>query len=198
MKKVEYFLKNILLKLLLLFNPIKKDSTKPSFNSKSNLLFIRLNRIGDALVTTPLLHEIKNQTGCNILVLADIKNHFVFRNNTSIDEVIVFEKGLKVFFNFNKLIKERSIDAIIDLHDDVSTTVSFLIAFAKVKYKFALRKSNDSIFTHTVEKLDPQKNHVIDRILHLGELFDLSIKKRSVSVRFYRQQELRLKRQLHK
>jgi ADP-heptose:LPS heptosyltransferase len=185
MKKIEIFFKNIFLKLLVLFNPVKKQTELTVFNSKSNLLFIRLNRIGDALVTTPLLWEIKQQLGCQIIVLADKKNHFVFKNNPSIDKVIVFNKKLSDFFNFNKLLKDESIEAIVDLHDDVSTTVSFLVAIAKIRLKFGLKKSNYSVYSHTVEKLNPRSNHVIERILNLSSIFNLKIDKRNVSVKYF-------------
>lgn len=185
MKRIELYLKNFLLKLLVLFNPVEKQLQNPVFTSNSNLLFIRLNRIGDALVTTPLLFEIKKAIGCHIFVLADKKNHFVFRNNPSIDEVIIYSKGLKGFFSINQIIKDRAIDAVVDLHDDVSTTVSYLIALAKTKYKLGLKKSNYTIYTNVTERLDSKSNHVIERILKLSELFNLKIDYNSVSVRFY-------------
>lgn len=185
MKKVEFFFKNILLKLLLIFNPVKKGKVIPRFNSNSNLLFIRLNRIGDALVTTPLLHEVKAHIGCRVLVLADKKNHFIFRNNPSVDEVIVFEKGIRGIIGINKIITEKKIDALIDLHDDVSTTVSFLAALAKVEFKFGLLRSNSSIFSHTVKRLNPSENHVIVRLLKLSELLNITINPADVSIRYY-------------
>lgn len=185
MKKVEYFFKNVLLRLLLIFNPVKKDDSIPIFNSDSTILFIRLNRIGDALVTTPLLHEVKKQIGCKVVVLADSRNYFVFQNNPSIDEVIIYRKGLKGIIGINKIIKQKNVNAVVDLHDDVSTTVSFLVALAKVKHKFGLMRSNNSIFTHTVEKLNPSKFHVIERCLELGKLFNIKVNKSEVSVRFY-------------
>ncbi|MFO7525563.1 MAG: glycosyltransferase family 9 protein [Ignavibacteriaceae bacterium] len=189
MKKIEFFFKNILLKLLLIFNPVKKESSLPDINSGSSILFIRLNRIGDALVATPLFHEVKQHPGCRIIVLADKKNHFIFRNNPSIDEVIVFEKGLSGITGINRIIQKNNIDVIVDLHDDVSTTVSFLVAFAKVKYKVGLRKSNHTLFTHTVEKLDPVNHHVIVRLLKLSELFGVSVNTQFVSVKFYPSEE---------
>lgn len=185
MKKIEIFLKNILLNILVLFNPVKKQKELPVFNSGSNLLFIRLNRIGDALVTTPLLHEIKKNIGCKIFVLADKKNHFIFRNNPAIDDVIIFPKGLKGILSINDIIKTKNIDAVIDLHDDVSTTVSFLIALAKTKYKLGLKKSNSTLFTNIIEKIDPATNHVIVRNLKIAELFNIKINLNEVSVRFY-------------
>jgi ADP-heptose:LPS heptosyltransferase len=184
MKKIEIFFKNIFLKILIFFNPVKKQTNLPQFDSKSNLLFIRLNRIGDALVTTPLLWEIKNKLGCRIVVLADKKNHFIFNNNASIDKVVIFNKSLNDFFNFNKFLQEESIDAIIDLHDDVSTTVSFLLAIAKVRLKFGLHKSNSTLYSHTVERLDPKTNHVIDRMINLSSLFNIQLDRKNISVRY--------------
>lgn len=189
MKRIEFFFKNILLKLLLLFNPVNKENTLPVISSRSKLLFIRLNRIGDALVTTPLLHVIKKEMGCRIIILADRNNHFIFRNNPSIDEVIIFEKGLKGILGINKIISEKNIDVVIDLHDDVSTTVSYLVALSKTRYKFGLSRSNHSIFTHTVERLNPANNHVIMRLLKLAALFGISVNPGSVSVRYYPTEE---------
>ncbi len=189
MKNIEYFFKNILLKLLLFFNPVKKYSLLPSFNSNSVILFIRLNRIGDAIVTTPLLHEIKKQIGCKVIVLADSRNHFVFENNPSVDEIIIYKKGFNGITGINKIIREKNIDAVVDLHDDVSTTVSFLVALSKVKYKFGIFRSNNSIFTHTVEKLNPSDFHVIERNLELGKLFNLKINKSDASVSYYPSEE---------
>ncbi|HSL88662.1 MAG TPA: glycosyltransferase family 9 protein [Ignavibacteriaceae bacterium] len=191
MKKIEFFLKNIFLNLLIFFNPVKKEKALPEFSSNSTLLFIRLNRIGDALVTTPLLHEAKTKIGCRVIVLADKKNHFIFRNNPSIDEVIIFDKGIRGVLGINTIINEKNIDAVIDLHDDVSTTVSFLVALAKVKHKFGLLRSNSAIFTHTVQRLNPSENHIILRLLKLSDLLKFEVNPAEVSVRYYPSEEVK-------
>jgi len=190
MKQLEIMFKNLFLNFLLLINPNKKSNANPVFNQNNKILFIRLNRIGDALVTTPLIHLVKEKLGCKVYILADIKNHFIFQNNPSIDEVLVFKKGLKGFFAINKFIKGKNIDTIIDLHDDVSTSVSFLIALSKVRYKFGLKRSNHSLFTNTIERSDAKINHVIVRLLKLAELFNIPVEMDSVSVRYYPSEEI--------
>jgi ADP-heptose:LPS heptosyltransferase len=189
MKKIEQFFKWALLNLLLFLNPKIKSNGNEKFRSESKILFIRLNRIGDALVTTPLLDIIKKELNCSIYVLADKKNYFIFENNPSIDEVFIFNKSLTGFFGINKIIKSRKIDSVVDLHDDVSTTVSFLVALAKVPNKFGLKKSNSKIFTKTVERIDSSKHHVIERTLQLCSLFNLSFDKNYVSIHYYPQKE---------
>ncbi|MCH7724093.1 MAG: glycosyltransferase family 9 protein [Bacteroidetes bacterium] len=189
MKKLEQFLKRTLLNLLLFINPKIKSIGNESFSSESKILFIRLNRIGDALVTTPLLDTVKKELNCSIYVLADRKNYFIFENNPSIDEVIIFDKSVNNMFGINKIIKARKIDTVVDLHDDVSTTVSFMIAIAKVRNKFGLKKSNSKIFTKTVERIDSSKHHIIERTLQLGSLFNLPVDKNYVSIHYYPKME---------
>lgn len=170
MKKIEIILRRFLIRLLLLFSVRKTEVKQPHFTSDSKILFIRLNRIGDALVTTPLLHQIKKNIGCSIYVLADKKNHFVFNNCPDIDEVIVYEKkaGIRTI---NKFIRENNIETIVDLHDDVSTTVSFIVRFTITKYKLGLKKINEKLYTNTVKRLDATKHHVIERALEFTKLF---------------------------
>jgi len=172
MKRFEIYLRNFLLRVLLFFNPVKHVDTEPVFSSRSSLIFIRLNRIGDALVSTPLFKIIKEKLGCRITVLADSKNHFIFRNNPNIDEVIVFRKGLSAFTQFRNL--SNNFDAVIDLHDDISTTVSYLVALARCKYKFGLKKGNSKIFTNSIERLNSETTHIVDRILHILKLFGIN------------------------
>ncbi|MCX6149051.1 MAG: glycosyltransferase family 9 protein [Ignavibacteriales bacterium] len=184
MKKIEILLKNFLLRVLLLFKTRnKKDSY--SFNSNSKILFIRLNRIGDALVVTPLLKVVKDHLKCKIYLLADNKNHFVFTNNPSIDKVIIFEKGLQGFLETIRMIKAEQFDAIVDLHDDVSTTVSFLLAFSSCKNIFGLQKENEAVYTKTTDRLEPTKTHIIDRTLELTKLFNINYNRANVNVHYF-------------
>jgi ADP-heptose:LPS heptosyltransferase len=188
MKRLEIIFKNFFLNFLLLINPNKKLDSDPVFNQNSKILFIRLNRIGDALVTTPLIHLLKEKLGCEINILADKKNHFIYQNNPSIKEVLIFKKGLKGFIGVYRFIKEKHIDTIVDLHDDVSTTVSFLIALAKTKNKLALKKSNWKIYTQTIERLDSTNKHVIKRNLELLKLFKISYNEEEIRVRYFPKQ----------
>ena len=80
MKIVENFFKNLLLQLLLIFNSKNVMSNGDANHIGSKILFIRLNRIGDALITTPLLHVIKKNLNAKIYVLADKKNYVAFNH----------------------------------------------------------------------------------------------------------------------
>jgi len=183
MKRFEVYLKKRFLSLLLVLNRKSKFVEENySIMPGAKILFVRLNRIGDALVVTPLLSEIKKKTGVQVFVLASEINRIVFEDCPSVDKTIVFDKGLTSFLNLLKLIEHENFAALVDLHDDVSTTVSFLIALAKVPLKFGLKKSNSRIYTHTVEKTDPTKTHVVERNLALLKLFKLDYEKEKINI----------------
>ena len=184
MKKIEFVFKNILLKILLFFNSNKKIRDKIQITEHSKILFIRLNKIGDALVTTPLLKLIKEKTGCYVSILADEKNHFIFKDPKIYDEVIIYKKGVKGFREVITKVNKQKFDAVVDLHDDISTTVSFLIALIKSSVKIGLQKGNENIYTHLVQKLDPVNNHVILRVMEFIKVFGLGYETQNINIHY--------------
>jgi ADP-heptose:LPS heptosyltransferase len=171
MKKIEILLRQIILKLLLVSSKRKINKEKPVISKKSNVLFLRLNRIGDALVTTPLLTQIKKEIGCNIIVLADVNNYFIFEHCPDVDKTIIYKKGLNGIKQLKSTLEQNNIDTIVDLHDDVSTTVSIILRMSKTKQIFGLKKNNEKLFTHTVPRLNPSDHHIIERTFELAKLF---------------------------
>jgi ADP-heptose:LPS heptosyltransferase len=184
MKKIEILLKKILLNLLLIFSKRRTKSDKQIADRNSNVLFIRLNRIGDALVTTPLLTQVKQQIGCKIFVLADKKNHFIFEHCPAVDETFIYKKGLSGLKEIKSLIREKNIHTIVDLHDDVSFSVSYVLRSVKVKQVFGLKKKTKKLYTHTVSKLDPAKHHIIERTLEISKLFGLTPDYKNANVNY--------------
>jgi len=171
LKKVEIFFKNLFLRWVLLRGHKKKLNSIIELSPGDKVACIRLNRIGDALVVTPFLHKLKEVTGCSITVVADRHNHFVFRNNPDIDQVLIFEKGTNGTKSIIRKLNSGNFKAFIDLHDDVSVTASFIISKLKIKEIAGLERGNRSIFTHTIARPDSKKYHVIERSLALARLF---------------------------
>ena len=182
LKKIEILFRKFIFKLLIVLSSRKRGTSHPELKKINRVTFIRLNRIGDALVVTPIFSALKKYYNFQIVVLADRKNFFVFKNNPHIDEIITFQKGISGIKSAITVLNNSEI--VVDLHDDVSTTVSYLIALCKSPYKFALKKENFNLFSHTISKPDPTESHVIDRVLKLLELFDLE-KPVNANVEFY-------------
>lgn len=174
MKRLEIIFKNILLKILLLSNKNNKSAILPDSFKDKKVLFIRLNRIGDALVCTPLLKLLYDELNIDIHVLADKKNCFIFQNQSYIKKCFIFNKGIKGFSEYKNLISNEEYDAIVDLHDDVSTTVSYLLALSKGNNIFGLKKRNENLYTSTIVRKDSTKTHVVERILEIAKLFKVN------------------------
>lgn len=184
MKRLEVFLRKIILRLLLLFSKRRKTDETLKIGPGSKVLCIRLNRIGDALVSTSFLHQLKAQTNCTLHILADKKNHFVFEHNDDIEKVFIFDKRLSALPGQLKHFNLEHYDAVIDLHDDVSTTVSLLISLIDSKWKLGLEKENSILYTHTVPKLDSKKSHVIDRLSELHTLTGIESDRKTRNIYF--------------
>lgn len=182
MKKIEIIFRKFLLWFLLLFRKNEEQKALPVIDRNSKLLFIRLNRIGDALVTTPLLYQIKKAAGCTIHVLASRQNYFIFDNNDLADEIIIFNKNIKDIGGLVKRINETNYDIIFDLHDDVSSTVSHMLALIQSKHKVGLKKANKKLFSYVVPKLSPSKYHVIDRVMEFSKHMKLNVNADSANV----------------
>jgi len=182
LKEIEILFRKMIFRMLIAVSKRKRNTNVPDFSNINNVAFIRLNRIGDALVTTPIFSVLKKKYNFSVTVVADKKNAFVFRNNPHIDNIIVFKKGFK---GLKEVLKElNKMDIVVDLHDDVSTTVSYLVAFSKVPYKFALEKENYKLFSSTIAKKDAAESHVIDRVSSILRLFSITEHKK-LNVEFY-------------
>lgn len=184
MKEIEILIRKFLLRLLILLRRESKNLPPPQFNRESKILFIRLNRIGDALISTPLLKEIKDKVGCRIYVLASKSNYFIFKNHRIADEIIIYRKDLKGLWELLKFLNNAGFDAVVDLHDDVSSTVSYLIAFIKCPYKFGFNKGNARLYTTTIGKPDPATHHIVERIMEFAKLFNIPIDRSRVNIVF--------------
>jgi ADP-heptose:LPS heptosyltransferase len=172
MRKPEYYTKKLFFGLLkLIFRKSGKDNLQPTFIEKRNILLIRLNNIGDALVTTPFIGQLKNKIDCNIDILCHKRNSVVFENNKSADNVFVLEKGFINFFRMLFRIRKNKYYCIVDTHNDVSATVNLFLILAKSDFRFGVKKQDSNLYTHTIDIQEPLKYHYCERPLFLLNLF---------------------------
>lgn len=183
MRKPEYYTKKLFFGLLkLLSGKSSKSKVQPSFGERRNILLIRLNNIGDALVTTPLIEQLKNKIYCNIDILCHRRNSVVFENNKSVDNIFILEKG---FFNFFRMLfraRRKKYYCIVDTHNDVSATANLFLLLLKSEYRFGFRKEENNLYTGVIEKPDSAKTHIAEQILHLLKLFGVEPDLKSVRI----------------
>lgn len=172
MPKPERISKSLSLKFASLLR--KAEKVNGTITGIKKILVVRLNNIGDALVTTPLIGEFKKIGGVTIDILCSERNKMVFEEQEFYRKIYIYDKKLKTFLKIIKEINSQNYDCIIDSHDDVSSTASLFIALSNCKYKAALEKSNTKLFTHTIQRPDATKTHPVERVLEISKLFGIN------------------------
>ncbi|MCF8435396.1 MAG: glycosyltransferase family 9 protein [Ignavibacteriales bacterium] len=165
-------MKSVIVFILKLFFGYNNKTFTRSKNGK-RILLVRLNRIGDALVCTPIIKALLDNN-FQVDIIADKKNYFIFKNFSGISEIFVFTHRFNSLLDIIKATNQKRFDYIVDLHDDLSTTVSLIIAFSNAQQKFGLSKKTASLYSKTIDRPDARSNHVIERISQLLKLFNLN------------------------
>jgi ADP-heptose:LPS heptosyltransferase len=180
-KRAEYALKRAQLWLLTRLASLPTPGAT-SIKDGARVCIIRLNNIGDALVVTPLLRALKEQRSAHVTVICSPRNRVVFAGHPDVDEVIVHPKGVSALWRYAQL--RRAYDAVLDLHDDASTTAAYLVALTRAPVKVALAHGLDELYSATAPLGDIAHEHVLRRLLRVGELVGLSIPPESANVVF--------------
>jgi len=183
-------MKRRLKQILLLW--ITKKSKKSSFNIKKakKIIILKYDRIGDMIMTTPLIRELKkNMPDCKISVLASKTNYDIVRFSPYID---------KVYFNFKKnflsdiitllKIRNENYDVCIELDHSIiwHSLVRIKIIHPKsivsvYKYpKYGVEGSQLEFFDHFTKA---NHNDTFSKIwLEITELFGFSPKSEHLDV----------------
>jgi len=179
-KWLEHRIKWLINQYLYIRYAAPKNLPLPIVNSSSKILFIRLNRIGDGLITTPLISAVKTALNPTIHLLMDTGSEKAFLNNPHIDKKFKFQKknsenteSQGSSEHIISLLAQENYDVVIDTHDDVSSTVNYFITQLKPRFSFALKKENHLLFTHTVGRAESSSTHVLARVFALTALFGI-------------------------
>lgn len=114
--KLSINLKSYLLRLLTSKKPVNFN-----LQDTKKILFMRYDRIGDMLITTPVFRAFKRAYPySNLIVLASEANHNVLSSNPYVDEVIINHKNnlLRDIFSLIKL-RRLKLDACVEFDHSV-------------------------------------------------------------------------------
>ena len=133
-------------------------------------LIIRFSSIGDIVLTTPVIRNLKQQVeDSEIHFLTKSKFKGVVENNPYIDKLHCLEKG-----NFKQLIrnlKNEDIDYIIDLHNNLRT-IRFKRKLKRLPFTFD--KLNWKKFLLVNFKINKMPDiHIVERYMDTTKLFDV-------------------------
>lgn len=130
------------------------------------ILVVRLGRIGDMVLSTPLLYQLKKQLkGAEIDVLASRDNDKILSHADYINRVYVFDKNpLKLVPLILKL-RRTNYDYFLDPKDHYSNETNYLAKLLRAKQKIGFKKDEKSIFDLDVSDYNKDKVHFQDKTL---------------------------------
>lgn len=133
------------------------------------ILIIQTAFIGDVVLATPLIEELKlHFPDCRIDFLVRKGNEGLLNNNPHLNKVLIFDKKegkYKKLRELIKLIRKESYDQVINVQRFLTTGI--LTAFSGAKVKVGFDKNPLSfLFTHKVKHYISEKevnNHEVER-----------------------------------
>lgn len=128
------------------------SGTSPFFYK--NILFIRIDRIGDILLITPAVRAIKKNLDANIYVLATEYNKNIFLNNRNITEILIYDKNPFKHFKLIKKLQKYNFDVAIDFFFDFNLKSAMLTYFSRAKIRLGYYSNNGKYFFNNMVKIE--------------------------------------------
>ncbi|HYF02844.1 MAG TPA: glycosyltransferase family 9 protein [Patescibacteria group bacterium] len=152
----------------------------------AKILFLRQDRIGDVLVTTPLMRLLRRKFPHAQIDMLLSNNNFAVRGGVAhnISSFWRYTKKVGDTFRLIKSIRTEKYDVIIDLMDNTSATSSYFIQWMKPRFSVGIVKENAAIYTHCVPLLDRSRVHIVERIAQLLLPFGINPKMEDLSLEY--------------
>jgi ADP-heptose:LPS heptosyltransferase len=142
--------------------------------SSCKILFVRQDRIGDVLVSTPLVHALKKAYPSIILdFLLSSNNHFVLASEPRVRTRWVYRKTLLSAIQVLRNVRKEKYEFVVDLMDNPSATSTVLCLLAGARWNVGLAKGNAYVYDVVVPMPSRQTTHIVDRLAALLNVFNL-------------------------
>ncbi|MBU3678581.1 MAG: glycosyltransferase family 9 protein [Candidatus Kapabacteria bacterium] len=133
------------------------------------VLLLRQDRIGDVIVSTPIIKALRAQFPTARIDMVLSTNNIAVRQAVEqwVDGVHVFRKSIPSLLLLRRRLRRQRYDLVIDLMDNASSTSALLISGARAPFAIGVDKVNRGVYTHVVPLADQSTVHIVDRIARL-------------------------------
>jgi ADP-heptose:LPS heptosyltransferase len=150
------------------------------------IVVLRQDRIGDVLVSTPLLQALRTSFPDATITMVLSTNNVAVREAVEpyVNDILVYKKGLLGFLSLRRQLIACKAHAVIDCMDNPSSTSALLMVASKAKIRLGIDKSNRGAYTHVVPMLDRASVNIVDRLLNISLAFGQNPVHTTYSVRY--------------
>ncbi len=185
LKNIELAFRRFLIKSLRSLVRTSKSPARGMDYGSCKYLFVRQDRIGDVLVSTPLFAALKNKYPNAIIdVLLSTNNHFALANDPSIRRRWIYNKQVYSSMRMMTKIRRENYDFVIDLMDNPSATSTVICLVSGARWTVGLQKDNAYAYDIVVPLLSRKDAHIVDRIAKLLIPFGIDPSREDLRVRF--------------
>ena len=164
-----------------------------SASSIRKVLVIRLDRIGDMVITTPIFRALKEKwPDVQVTALTNPVNKNIVINNPFIDCILVYDrenmhKSLNSRLIFFRSIREKKFDLVIDPYLDYELKTSFITRFLGKKFRLGFEFAGRGIcynirYNPNVFPVSTEKRHMIDYYLDLVTCLGIEAKQKEPEI----------------
>lgn len=146
----------------------KRSSAPLPLPTDPRILFLRQDRIGDAIITTPLLIAVREKYPQAQITFLLSRNNQAIIPMLPIDcDTAIYQKSWFKDRQMLRALRNRKFDVAIDLTDNASVTSSMLMASIKPRYAVGIEKENAVVYDILVPRIDRANHHISTRIAEL-------------------------------
>jgi ADP-heptose:LPS heptosyltransferase len=192
-KSMEIFFRRLLVRALKLTVRRRRPLPPAIDFNKCKFLFVRQDRIGDALISTPLIAVLKKKyPGATIDFFLSARNHFVLENDPGVRKRWVYTKTAGKTIGLIGAVRRERYDFIIDLMDNPSATSTFICALAKGAWNVGLCKENAYAYDIPVPLLSRRETHIVDRTAQVLTAFAIDPAREKLGLQYHTSKEATL------
>jgi ADP-heptose:LPS heptosyltransferase len=185
LKRIELLMRRFII-FVLGFFVSRRNQPPAAFNfNDCKILFIRQDRIGDVLISTPIFTSIKaHYPGAIVDVLLSKNNYFVVANDPFIRTRWMYQKKISRIISLVKSIRKEHYDFAVDMMDNPSVTSTLLCLLFGARWNVGIAKDNTYVYDIRVPMLSRRNTHIVDRIAQLLIPFHIHPQSEKLMIRY--------------
>lgn len=144
---------------------VLRETTRPGSEPLRRILFIRIDRIGDLVLSTPALRAVKEAyPDSELTVLASPSNAPVIFHNPCVDRTIVFNAGggLREGLRTIRRLRGCAFDAAVDPYNNYALKTAVLSFLSGAAFRIGYDSFGRGIFYHRALEEGTTPRHLVD------------------------------------
>jgi ADP-heptose:LPS heptosyltransferase len=170
----------------------RSNPPTPADLASARILLIRQDRIGDVLVSTPLIAALRDALpALQIDLLLSTNNVAALPGLSGIRKAWVYERTFLSMVRLVRQLRREQYDVAMDLMDNPSATSTAFCVLSGARWTVGLEKENDYSYDVRVPLRSRRDYHIIERLSPLAEPFGINAAEAERSVVYTPQQSSR-------